>query len=73
MINDAIVATAETRAVHRLVREIANAKTHIANNHIVRAVSTAGKIGEADAIARRSLPGDGAICIMNRAWRFQFD
>src|SRR5476649_1631959 len=73
MVNDAIVTTAEPLAVHRLVRNIADAESNVADDDIMRAVSAAGKIREADAVARRCLSRNRAIRIMHRARRFQPD
>src|SRR5882724_10548757 len=73
MINDAVVATAQAAAVHRLVGDITDAEAQIAEDDVVRTIGAAGKIRETDAVARRSLAGDGAIRLGDGTRAFQFD
>src|ERR1035441_1460143 len=61
MIHDAVVTVTHARAVHCALRPIADAETHVANDDIMCAVSPRAIIRQANAVARRSLPGDGAI------------
>ena len=73
MVHDAIVATAQARAVHRFVCPIANAKTDVADDDIVGGVGARAIIRETNAIARGGLSGDGAIWVMDRARFLQMD
>src|SRR5690242_10719635 len=68
-----MVGGTKARAVHRLFGGVANAKSHVANDNVVRAISARTVICEANSITGRRLPRDGAIRITNRAWLLQMN
>src|ERR1019366_8148317 len=73
MIHDAVVAVAHARAVHRALGPVTNTETHVADDDIMRAISARAVIRQTDAVARRSLSGDGAIRVMHRTRHFEMD
>src|SRR5579859_5655714 len=73
MVNNTVVATAQTCAVHCLPGKIPNPETQVADDDVVRAVGAAGKIRQTDTVPGRGLSGNGAIGIVDGTRRLEPD
>src|SRR5882762_8440399 len=71
MVHNAMIASSQARAVHRFFSEVPYAEANIADDHVVAPVSPRRKIGQANAIARSGLAGDGAVRLVHRARPFE--
>ena len=64
MINDAMIAAGEAHPVHRLACQVAQPKADEANNRVAASKAAESVVADADAFARRCLPGDGQELIL---------